>query len=88
MKTPQMFEIITTPLSDIKFELYKIVLVCDRETHIKRMILDNLGTEQIESDDSMEPYYHLGAEVIDVSSISVEDAAKKVIDILNKKKGE
>jgi len=36
----------------------------------------------------MEPYYRLGAEVIDVSAIPVEEAVKKVIHILNKEKGE
>ena len=44
--------------------------------------------ELIESPDLMEPFYHLGAEVIDVSNIPVEEVARRVMHILNKKKGE
>jgi adenylate kinase family enzyme len=88
MSSPRMFGIITEALVDIKFDLYKIALVCDRDAHIKRMRLDKLRNEQVELPDSMEPYYHLGAEVIDVSTTPIEDVVQRVIYILNKIKGE
>ena len=92
MHKPWMFDIITGALSDISFDLFKIALVCDRDALIKRRILDNrrkeLIEELIESPDLMEPFYHLGAEVIDVSNIPVEEVARRVMHILNKKKGE
>lgn len=84
MSSSWMFDLITEPLSDIEFRLYKIALVCDKDAHIERMQKDERREEQANSPDSMEPYYQLGAEVIDVSSMSVADTVQRVLCILNK----
>lgn len=82
-----MFDLVIKPLSDMEFDLVKIALVCDREVHIERMRKDNRREEQINSPYSMAPFYKLGAEVIDVTQLSVDEMVKSAIHIINKEKG-
>ncbi|MCR3923534.1 MAG: AAA family ATPase [Firmicutes bacterium] len=78
-----MFDLITEPLKDLDFELYKIALVCSTDAHVKRLKSDNRREEQVAAPDSMTSYYHLGAKVIDVSSMSVADSALAVLKIID-----
>jgi tRNA uridine 5-carbamoylmethylation protein Kti12 len=83
MHSPFMFDIIINQLDGMEFKLYKIALICDMKSHIYRKTKDGRRTEQIENQDSMEPYFNLGATIVDVSTISAKDAAYQIVELLN-----
>lgn len=78
-----MFSLITEQLKNIDYTLIKIALICEKSTHISRMRIDNRRKDQAENPANMDPYYDLGAHIIDVSNISVQETAKKAMEIIN-----
>ncbi|SKC81962.1 AAA family ATPase [Maledivibacter halophilus] len=82
MNSMWMFDLITEPLSDLTLDIRKIALVCAKEQHMKRMKLDGRRDEQANFPDSMDNYYKLGASIIDVTSLSKNEAAKIALNII------
>lgn len=82
MHSTWMFDLITEPLSDLTFDIREIAIVCDKEQHIERMKLDGRRNEQANFPESMDNYYKLGANIIDVSSLSFNEAVKSAVNFI------
>lgn len=78
-----MFDLITEPLSDLKLDIRKIALVCDKEQHIQRMKSAGRRAEQANFPDSMDKYYKLGANIIDTTSLSKDETVKIAFKIIS-----
>jgi adenylate kinase family enzyme len=83
MSSIWMFDLITEPLSDLTFDTHKIAIICDKEKHIERMKLDGRRDEQVNSPDSMDKYLKLGVNIIDTTSLSINEAAKIALNIID-----
>ena len=82
MHAAWMFDLVSSPLSDIDLEIYRIALVCDQAQHVDRMRNDDRRDEQISATDSSEEFYNLGAKVIDTTGQSITETAESAIRII------
>lgn len=83
MHSEFMFDLITEQIADKDYELIKIALVCsDEKSYIERMRYDRRREEQIEEADNMKRFYQLNASIIDVIHLSVDDIAKRIMELI------
>jgi len=82
MSSPQMLDAVEAPLADLEPEVHRIALVCSPEVHRQRMCAAGRRPEQADSPLPAAPYYQLGAVVLDVTNLSIAEAAQRVQDIV------
>lgn len=79
-----MFDLVTEPLSDLAFDTLKIAIICDKEKHIERMIIDGRRSEQANTPDFTDKYLKLGANIIDTTSLTINEEVRIALNIIDK----
>ncbi len=72
---------------DIEFEIYTILLICDEPENIRRMKADNRDADRIRCavENTRSIYDTLGLPRIDVTNLTPEQTAHKIIEMLGTK---
>jgi len=78
-----MFKLVIDKISYKKYEVIKIVLVCDEKVFLQRLIDGNRSERKINNPDDMEKYRSLNAHVLDTTNLSVCDTANKIMSLIN-----
>lgn len=79
-----MFELVTEQIAYKDYEITKIVLVCEEQVYIQRLIEGNRSENKIHNPDDMRKYRTLNANIIDTTRLSVYDTADKIMSLINK----
>lgn len=79
-----IFDLITGPLMDLELDIRKISLVCHRDEYIRRMKADDRRDELINNSQSMEDFYNINGDVIEVTKLTIVETVEKAIELISK----
>jgi len=76
----QIFDNVMDNLNDITFELLPITLMCNKESHVERMIQDGRDQERIDrSIKSRDIYIGLTNLIIDTTKLSINETVNQIL---------
>jgi len=78
-----MFDLVTDEIGYTGYELVKIVLVCEQEEYIRRLIRGDRSENKVHNPDDMRKYRLLDANIVDTTGLSVDETVGRIKKLIN-----